>query len=96
MKIRLYAQPPGRASMLIEVDLPEGSGTDLVKLKCFSPPPNDQAEIAQYGDLGAALSNPRIRVVGYIHQGADPKNTADPQDQPNVGGAGFPLVQPGR
>ena len=33
MKIRLYAQPPGRASMLIEVDLPEGSGTDLVKLK---------------------------------------------------------------
>jgi len=35
--------------MLIEVDLPEGDGTDPVKLKSFSPPPNDQGEIAQYG-----------------------------------------------
>ena len=39
--------------MLIEVDLPEGSGADPVKLKCFSPPPNDQAEIAQYGGAKA-------------------------------------------
>ena len=53
MKIRLYAQPPGRASLLIEVDLPEGDGADPVKLKCFSPPPNDQAEVAQYGGAKA-------------------------------------------
>ena len=39
--------------MLIEVDLPEGDETDPVKLKCFSPPPNDQAEIAQYGGAKA-------------------------------------------
>ena len=53
MKIRLYAQPPGRASLLIEVDLPEGDHDDAVKLKCFSPPPNDQAEIAPYGGAKA-------------------------------------------
>ena len=49
MKIRLYAQPPGRASMLVEVDLPEEDGTDAVPLKSFSPPPDNQADIARFG-----------------------------------------------
>ena len=39
--------------MLIEVDLPEGDDADPVKLRCFSPPPNDQAQIAQYGGAKA-------------------------------------------
>lgn len=53
MKIRLYAQPPGRASILLEVDLPEAADDDAVKLKCFSPPPNNQADLAQYGKTRA-------------------------------------------
>jgi hypothetical protein len=49
MKSRLCAQPPGRASLELEVELPNDPGTAPIPLKCFSPPPNNQAEHIKWG-----------------------------------------------
>jgi hypothetical protein len=55
MKSRLYAQPPGRASLQLEVELPDDPGTTPIPLKCLSPPPNNQAEHIKWGPPNAWL-----------------------------------------
>ena len=51
MKVRLYVRPPGSPSTLLEVELSDGPSE--TQLKCFSPPPGDQGEAAQFGPTKA-------------------------------------------
>ena len=54
MKVRLYVRPPGSPSTLLEVELSEGEGAaSETQLKCFSPPPGDQGEAAEWGPTKA-------------------------------------------
>jgi hypothetical protein len=54
-KIRLFLQPPGRTTRLLELDLPNDVGEDGATLRCFEPPPE--------GGQGGGQSESRAWVV---------------------------------
>jgi len=49
MKIRLFVKPPQKPSVLLELSVPEDPEGDTAQLKCFSPPPDNRAEQADFG-----------------------------------------------
>jgi hypothetical protein len=53
MKIRLFVKPPQKPSILLEVVVSEGVASAPAQLKCFSPPPDNQAEQAEFGKTRA-------------------------------------------
>ena len=53
MKLRLFVRPPQKPSTLLEVSLPEEVESDSASLRCFSPPPDNQVEQAQFGQTKA-------------------------------------------
>ena len=53
MKIRVFVRPPQKPSTLLEVSVSEGAATEPSSLKCFSPPPDHQAEQAEFGKTRA-------------------------------------------
>ena len=55
--------------MLAEVNLPDEPGTDPVTLKSFSPPPDNQADIAHFGPPQAwavALDGPDVEELNRL------------------------------
>ena len=80
--------------MLIEVDLPEGDDADPVKLRCFSPPPNDQAQIAQYGGAKAwAVTLDEEDVARLLRLSADVRIVPFGDAKPHGGGWPVDLAQ---
>ena len=53
MKIRLFVKPPQKPSILLELSVPEEPHGENAQLKCFSPPPDNRAEQAEFGQTRA-------------------------------------------